>query len=193
MKHKARSRSVSRRLFQYFLKGLLVCGPVVITGYIIVKLWQWTDNLIPLPFTIPGIGFLLVITVITVVGYVGSGVISKPVFDLMDDTLSKTPGLNKLYNIVKDMVEAMVGDKRSFKEPVMVEMGTEGLCKLGFVTQKDLSAIEVDGYVAVYFPHAYAISGDLFLVKTEKLKPVHSKKPVLPFIMSGGVADMNEE
>ena len=178
---------------QYFLKGLLVCGPVVITAYIVIKLWQWTDNLIPLPIHVPGLSFLLVISAITLVGYVGSGVISKPVFDLLDDTLSRTPGLNKLYNIVKDMVEAMVGDKRSFKEPVMVEMGPDGMCKLGFVTQKDLSAIEIDGYVAVYFPHAYAISGDLFLVKIEKLKSVHSKKPVLPFIMSGGVADLNEE
>jgi uncharacterized membrane protein len=158
-----------------------------------VKIWQWADNLIPLPIDLPGLGFLIIISAIILIGYVGSGVISKPVFDLLDDTLSRTPGLNKLYGIVKDMVEAMVGDKRSFKEPVMVEMGPDGLYKLGFVTQKDLSAIEIDGCVAVYFPHAYAISGDLFLVKTEKLKPVQSKKPVLPFIMSGGVADLNEE
>jgi hypothetical protein len=71
-------------------------------------------------------------------------------------------------------------------------MSYNGIAKLGFVTQKDLSAIAIDGYVAVYFPHAYAISGDLYMVPIDKLKPIQSKYPILPFIMSGGVAELED-
>lgn len=190
MKNNHRTRSLLRKMLNYFLKGLLFCVPVFVTFYIIFIMLSWTDSLIPLK--IKGLGFVIVITFITLVGYFGSGILSKPIFDLFDDVLSKTPGINRIYNVVKDMIEAMVGDKRTFKEPVLVEMSSNGIAKLGFVTQKDLSAIAIDGYVAVYFPHAYAISGDLYMVPIDKLKPIQSKYPILPFIMSGGVAELED-
>jgi len=191
MKKRYRTRSVARRLLNYFLKGLLFCGPIIITFYLIIYLLKWTDGLIPV--NIPGLGIVIVISFITMVGYFGSGILSKPVFDLFDDVLSKTPGLNRIYNVVKDMIEAMVGDKRTFKEPVLVELSSNGVAKIGFVTQKDLSSIAIEGYVAVYFPHSYAISGDLYMVQIEKLKPIQSNHPLLPFIMSGGVAEFDED
>ncbi len=70
------------RLFQYFLQGLLVIAPVVITGYAIYWVVSSIDNLIPI-FTITdangnvrvqnyGLGFLIVIATICLIGYLSS-------------------------------------------------------------------------------------------------------------------------
>ncbi len=186
-----RQRPISRRLLNYFLKGLLFVLPIFISFYVIYKLLEFLDGLLHIP--IPGVGFAIVIGVITLLGYLGTGLLSKPFLDLFEDLMSRTPGLKMIYNSVKDMMEAFVGEKRKFKEPVMVTMSSTGIMKLGFVTQKDLSSIEIDGFVAVYFPHSYNFSGNLYLVPKDKVKPVEGRSAqMMQFIVSGGVTDLED-
>ena len=48
--------------------------------------------------------------------------------------------------------------------------------KLGFITQEDVSKLGVEGdKVAVYFPHSYNFSGELFIVQARP-ETVHSQK-----------------
>jgi uncharacterized membrane protein len=144
-----------------------------------------------MPFHIPGVGLAIAISAFTLVGYFGQGVLSKPAFDLFDDLIGRTPGLKLLYNLLKDMTQALVGDKKKFKEPVLVQFTETGLLKLGFVTQKNLDAIKVEGYVAVYFPHSYSFSGNLCLVPFDKVRPVsENNSQLMPFILSGGVSGL---
>jgi uncharacterized membrane protein len=46
--------------------------------------------------------------------------------------------------------------------------------------------------VAVYFPHSYNVSGNVFLVKKEKVKPLSGVKSsdVMKFMVSGGVSPL---
>ena len=64
--------------------------------------------------------------------------------------------------------------------------------KLGFITRKDLSNIGVKGNkVAVYLPHSYAFSGNLFIVPSENVTPIEAKaSDVMKFIVSGGVTNI---
>ncbi len=186
-----RQRPLARRLLNYFLKGLIFVLPIFISLYVIYKLLEFLDGLLLIP--IPGVGFAIVIVGITILGYLGTGILSKPLLDLFEDLMSRTPGLKLIYNSVKDMMGAFVGEKRKFREPVMVTMSSTGIIKLGFVTQKDLSAIEIDGYVAVYFPHSYNFSGNLYLVPTDKVKPVEGRSAqMMQFIVSGGVTELED-
>jgi uncharacterized membrane protein len=61
------------------------------------------------------------------------------------------------------------------------------------MTQNDLNVIGQEELVAVYFPHSYNFSGNLYLVprkNVERLYNVNSTE-VMKFIVSGGVSDLH--
>ncbi|WP_200975892.1 DUF502 domain-containing protein [Echinicola sp. 20G] len=180
----------SKRLLNYFLKGLLFVAPLALTIYIIFLIIQFLDNLLPVP--IPGLGILIVFALITFIGYLANIFITRPVFDLVEKWLFKIPLVNILYTSIKDLMSAFVGDKKKFNTPVIVKL-SENMSRLGFITQDDLSVIGEEALVAIYFPHSYNFSGNCFLVPKENvriLKGVNSTD-VMKFIVSGGVSELN--
>jgi len=57
------------------------------------------------------------------------------------------------------------------------------------MTQEDLSDLDIKEKVAVYFPHSYNFSGELFIVPRELVRPVDiPSAEAMKFIVSGGVA-----
>ena len=62
--------------------------------------------------------------------------------------------------------------------------------KLGFITEEDLGVLGLPaGRVAVYLPHSFAWSGNLYIVPADHVTPLDAKAAdVLKFIVSGGVA-----
>jgi uncharacterized membrane protein len=177
------------KLINYFLKGLLVTLPFAITYGIIKSIVVTLDTLFD--FGVPAVGFFIVIVSITLLGWIGTSILTKPLFSLFDDFLSRIPFVKIIYTSVKDFMEAFVGDKKKFNHPVLVEMSA-GMFKPGFITQTDLSGIHLPGLAAVYFPHSYAFSGNLFLVDKEKVKPFDGNPTeVMKFIVSGGVTHID--
>lgn len=177
------------KLINYFLKGLLVTLPFAITYGIISSVVLRLDSMFDVG--VPAVGFLIVIVSITLLGYIGTSIITRPLFSLLDDVLSRIPFVKIIYTSVKDFMEAFVGDKKKFNHPVMVEW-SPGLYKPGFITQDDLSALKLDGLAAVYFPHSYAFSGNVFLVEKSKIRPMDGNPTdVMKFIVSGGVTHIN--
>jgi uncharacterized membrane protein len=105
--------------------------------------------------------------------------------------MEKVPILKVIYSAFNDLFSAFVGKKRNFNKPVLVLVNKSlGLKKLGFLTEEDLSLIDEKEKVAVYFPHSYNWSGELFLVPKEHIRPIDiSPAEVMKFIVSAGVAD----
>lgn len=177
------------KLINFFLKGLLIVLPFAVTFSIIRSIVVTLDHYVDVG--IPAVGFLIVISSITLLGYIGTSIITKPLFSLIDDFLSRIPFVKIIYTSVKDFMEAFVGDKKKFSHPVLVQM-SPGLYKPGFITQNDLAHLKLPGLVAVYFPHSYAFSGNLYLVDKEKVKPFDGNPTeVMKFIVSGGVTDLD--
>lgn len=178
-----------RRVLSYFFRGLLFLTPLAITVYVIYQIFLFLDNLIPVP--IPGMGILMVLGLITFVGYLASLFFTKPLFDWFERGVFKIPLVNLLYTSIKDLMGAFVGEKKKFSSPVIVEI-SDSLSRLGFITQEDMSVIEEPELVAVYFPHSYNVSGNVFLVKREKIKPLKGVKSsdVMKFMVSGGVSSL---
>ena len=176
------------KLINYFLRGLLIVLPFAVTFSIVRSIVVTLDDYVNVG--IPAVGFLIVVVSITFLGFIGSSLITKPLFSLMDDVLSKIPFVKIIYTSVKDFMEAFVGDKKKFNTPVLVEM-SQGVFKPGFITQTNLSALNLPGMCAVYFPHSYAFSGNLFLVNNDKVKPFDGNSAdVMKFIVSGGVTHL---
>ena len=178
-----------RRLPGYFLRGLVIMAPLALTVYVCYSIVTAIDSWIPVD--IPGVGFAITIGLITLVGALGSNVVTSTLMGLLDALLEKLPFVRLLYGTAKDFFEAFVGDKKRFDQAVMVTLFPgSGAKVLGFMTRKDVDMFGLTDHCAVYVPHSYAFTGQLVLVPSQLVTPVQSgSAEMMTFIVSGGVTD----
>lgn len=176
-----------KAIFSYFLRGLLFVVPVVVTCLVIIRVIQWVDGWVPVD--IPGLGLLIVFGITAFIGFVGNTILVRPLVEFFGEIFKKIPLINFIYNTVNDLVGAFSGEKKKFTNSVLVSFDDSGtLYKPGFITQEDLSAIGGEDMVAVYFPHSYNFSGNLFFVRRKNIiKVTGSSTEIMKFIVSGGV------
>jgi len=88
-----------------------------------------------------------------------------------------------------------VGKGKKFKKPVLVLVNpVSNLEKLGFVTEEDLISLHEVDKVAVYFPHSYNFSGEMFIVPKAQVKSIEiNPAEVMKFIVSAGVSGFGEQ
>jgi len=198
MKHNV--NSLTKNVFNNFLEGLLYVAPIGATIFIIYVTFSFidsnTNDLFEQLFgiRIPGLGILVTITIITLIGAFGRTLLAKPMITLLDSIFEKLPLIKVIYTSTKDFMEAFVGQKKKFTEAVLVKMNKDAdVYKLGFITQKDLTHLGIkDGYVAVYLPHSYNFSGNLFVVPSDNVVPINaSSTEMMKFIVSGGITEVN--
>ncbi len=182
-----------KSIFRFFFQGLLYVTPITVTIYILyiiaVKLNDLASKIVP--FDVPGLGIIILFIFITLIGVLGTVFITQPIRNQFNKYLTKAPLVKVIYTSIKDLLSAFVGKEKKFSNPVLVKVNNiSNLEKVGFITQKDLSALGVKGdKVAVYFPHSYAFSGELFIVPVEYITPINkSSGEVIKFIISGGVS-----
>ena len=178
---------MGKRLVRYFIRGCLVSVPLAITGWIVWGTLRFVDQL--LPFGIPGVGFVVTLSLITLVGLFTSNVIGKRVFQLTDRLLSGMPLVKLLYTSIKDLIRAFVGDHKSFDRPAAVALTPGGARILGFVTRDGLHMLGMPDFVAVYFPQSYNFAGQLAVVPRDQVELLDApSSEVMTFIVSGGIS-----
>jgi uncharacterized membrane protein len=194
-------RYFAKLLLRSFFQGLVILGPVAVTAYVIYQVFVNVDDLIPfdgiLPFKLPrGIGFLVVMSTVTLVGYLGTRFFFAKAIDAFNHLLEHTPGIKHIYSSVKEIMGSFVGDKRKFNKPVWVRVQHEPeIWRIGFLTQKSMDNLGLEEKVAVYMPHAYAISGWVIVIDKKETKPVTKMDAAeaMKFAVSGGVTFSQEE
>ena len=189
------------KLIRYLLQGILFTVPVAITVYVILTITRWVGNVVDFlgiaihPLIDPLLGLIGGIIVLVLIGALGSSIFFYPVFKRIEQVIEKTPFLKIVYTSVKDLLSAFVGQKKKFNKPVIVKVSEHPLMeKLGFITQHSLKDLGIEGKkVAVYFPLSYSLSGDLFIIPEENIKPVNvPAAEFMKFIISGGVTEIDE-
>lgn len=175
---------------RYFVRGALIIVPFALTIYALYFVFVTVDRL--LPFDVPGLGLLVTFVAVTLVGFLSSNVIGSTFVDLGEQLLRKVPLVALIYSSIKDLIDAFVGEKRRFDQPVSVALTPDGNLKaLGFVTRRNLTALGYHGHVAVYFPQSYNFAGNLVLVPASSVTPVDvSSAELMTFIVSGGVSGL---
>lgn len=189
-----KKNSLIKGLVGYFLRGLLLVVPATIIIYIIYKLFVFLDELIPTE--IPGLGILILVGAITFLGFLGSTFIAEPIIRRANRLLDRIPLLKTFYTAITDLMSAFVGQKKSFSRPVLVKLNRESeIEKPGFVTNQDLAMLNIkSGKIAVYLPHSYNFSGNIFIVPVENVTPVQANTAeFMKFIVSGGVTDVGKK
>lgn len=190
-----------KRIVNYFLQGLLYIAPLGITAYIIYVVFHFIDNLLKdkleeiFNIDIPGLGLAVIFLFLVLVGIIGQSILARPFKDLFKRIIEKTPLLKLIFSALNDLFSAFVGKEKKFNKPVMVLVNPiSNLEKLGFLTEEDLSSLDEKEKVAVYFPHSYNFSGELFIVPKNQVKPIDiNPSVVMKFIISGGVSGVYED
>lgn len=194
-----RKRNIFGAILGYFFQGLLFLAPIGITAYIIYLSFIYIDGLLDnyiediLGFNLPGLGILILLVFISIIGFLGSTFIFRPLIIFLERFITRTPLIKLIYTSIKDLLEAFVGKKKRFNEPVLVTVSKENnLRKIGFITNDDLQILGLDKkQVAVYLPHSYAWSGNLFIVPAEYVQPLNANPAeVMKFIISAGVTNI---
>ena len=201
-----------RKLFHFFFQGLIILAPIVITIWAVVSLFNFVDSILPnmlytlfpdwigvdqygYPKRIPGLGFLIVIAIVLLVGYVSSSFIVARLVDLFDKILERTPGIKIIYSTLKDFFEAFAGNKRKFDKAVLVNIESNDVWRVGFITQQEVSEFGLNEYVAVYLPQSYAFAGHLYFVKRERVRLLTdiTSADAMKFAISGGVTEIDDD
>jgi uncharacterized membrane protein len=177
-----------KRISQYFLQGLLVLVPVVATVYVVYIIFSKIDGIFP--FDMPGVGFLLTIALILAVGSVTSNLLANRIVNLVDRIFVRLPLIAMLYTSIRDLVNAFVGDKKSFNKPVQVIIdAANNIRVLGFITRENFDALGIVDSVGVYLPQSYNFAGNLIIVHRSQVVPLDADPgEIMKLIVSGGVS-----
>ncbi|MEI9935402.1 MAG: DUF502 domain-containing protein [Ferruginibacter sp.] len=200
-----------KKLFQYFLQGVLILAPISITIWAITAAFNLIDDILPNMFHsiapgylvdsngnikhIPGVGFILIIGFAILVGYISSSYIVNKVVMAFDHLLQRTPGIKFIYSTIKDFFEAFAGEKKKFTNNVLANVDDNDVWRIGFITRDDMHEFGLNDYVAVYVPMAYSVAGSVYIIPKERIKPITniSAAQTMKFAVSGGVTDVEEE
>ncbi len=190
-----------RKLLTYFIQGLAVLVPVLITLYIIIKivsvfidffLWIGITGNIILDVIF---GCMAVLIVIIGVGIMASNYFFSKLMYFFEKRFEKLPLIRHIYSPIKDFTEAFVGDKKKFKYPVLVQTSFNiNYKEIGFITQQDLSNIGLNEYIAVYLPFSYSFAGKMIFIKKEFVETfAQNPTDTMKFVISGGVYEIGEQ
>jgi len=182
-----------KRMVRWFLQGLIYFVPIALTVFVLVACFRAIDDALGrlIGIDVPGVGFLVMIVLVTLLGFLLSNYFSRRVLGVIELVLERLPVVKLLHNSVKDLLGAVVGDDRKFDRPVAVEiLAGSGVRAFGFVTRESLDEVGLAGdVVAVYLPQSYNFGGQLLAVPRSRVQPVTGESAeIMAFIVSGGVS-----
>ncbi|HKQ18764.1 MAG TPA: DUF502 domain-containing protein [Candidatus Eisenbacteria bacterium] len=196
-----------RRIRTYFLTGLLVLAPLVITAYIIWQLFVFVDHLLGTtlrggyirPGGVPGLGFVTVLVIITITGFFANNLLGRQLGSVVESLLLKVPLLRTLYMTLKEIGEAILSDKgNAFQRVVLVQYPRPGIYSIGLVTAGAPSSFdEATGkrLMGVFIPTPpNPTTGPLLYYAEEELIPTPLRvEQALKMVVSAGVVLPAEE
>jgi len=189
-------RVTLKKLFRYFVQGVIILAPIGITAYVLYWLFDKIDGILEPYIRIPGIGFLIIIVFVILVGWISSQFVMGSFINFFDQWMERTPGVKFIYSSTKDFFEAFAGDKRKFNKAVMANVFSDNVWIIGFLTDEEMQKFEMGAeMVAVYVPQAYNFAGQLYVLPKEKVKKINNitAGESMKYAVTGGVVDLDAE
>jgi uncharacterized membrane protein len=173
-------------LLKNFLRGLVIVVPIAVTVYLLVQAVLALDRVLQLKT--PGLGIVVLLAATVLTGAVAGNFVGRRVFGMTEKLFTKAPIVRIVYAAIKDLLEAFVGNKRRFDQPVAVAV-SDGVQAFGFITRDDLSALGMSDHVAVYVPFSYTWDGCLLIVARERVRSLDADSAsIMALVVSGGVS-----
>ncbi|HIE90143.1 MAG: DUF502 domain-containing protein [Methylophilaceae bacterium] len=168
---------------KYFITGLLVLVPVVVTFWVISTLIETLDqSLLLLPakwqpqellgFSVAGLGAILTLVVVFLTGVIATNFFGQQIILLWEAMLSRVPVVKSIYASVKQVSDTIFSDSgNAFRKALLIEFPRKGSWTIAFLTGEpggDVSSHLKGQYVSVYVPTTPNPTGGYFLMMETK-------------------------
>ena len=135
------------RLRNYFLTGIIVTAPIALTIYLTWQFIDWVDSqaipLLPakynpenyLPFSLPGLGLLISVVILTFVGFLTANIFGRTLLRTGERLVNRMPVVRSIYGALKQILETVLSQSsNSFRQAVLVEYPRRGIWTVAFET-----------------------------------------------------------
>lgn len=175
---------------RYFVTGLLVWLPIVVTFAVLAWIVGTLDALIDwlperwrpetlLGYRIPGLGVLVAVGLVFSTGIVAANVLGQRLIELWEALIRRIPIVKSLYSSVKQVSETLFSEGgQAFRTAVLVEYPRRGAWTVAFVTGEPPATViggtgVSEPMIAVYVPTTpNPTSGFLLLVPESEIIPL---------------------
>ena len=187
-----------RFLQRHFLTGLLAIAPLVITTWILWRLYAiisatmrpWLARIPAVTEAYPDffltlIGVVVFVLLITLVGLFTRNLIGVAFFRLLERFFQQIPVVKSVFSVVQQIAGVFLQDqRRAFQQVVVFAYPRPGVYSLGFVTRDEAD----DDLVNVFLPTApNPTSGFMLLMPRAEIRPVGIPvEDAIKLIVSGG-------
>lgn len=182
----ARKTGIMARLRNYFLTGLVVAAPIVLTIYVtswFVELVDtWFVPLVPeayrpekyLPFNVYGTGLLIALVLLTLLGALTANIFGRAILNFAERLVERMPIVRSIYGALKQIFETVISSSTpSFREVGLIEYPRKGCYAVVFVVSQGGSIVGQPlgkDLAAVFLPTSpNTITGLLLYVPRDEL------------------------
>jgi uncharacterized membrane protein len=190
---------------KYFITGLLIWVPLVITLWVLDILISTMDQSLRLlppewrpealfGYHIPGLGVILTLLVVFLTGLFTANMLGQRLVKLWEWLLSRIPVVKTIYSGVKQVSDTLFsGQGQAFRKALLVQYPREGSWIIAFQTGQpggDVANHLKGEYVSVYVPTTPNPTSGFFLMmpKSDVIELDLSVDEALKYIISMGVA-----
>jgi uncharacterized membrane protein len=193
-------------LRRYFVAGLLVWIPLVITLWVLKLLVDLMDqSLLLLPaawhtdailgFHVPGLGLILTTVIVLATGALAANFAGRKLIDLGHNLLGRIPIVRSIYGGVKQISDTLFSPEgKAFRRAVLVRYPHQGAWTVALVTgnpQHEVASILGREQISVFVPTTPNITAGFFLIvpRSETIELDMTVDDALKYIISMGVAE----
>jgi uncharacterized membrane protein len=193
-------------LRRYFVAGLLVWIPLVITLWVLKLLVDLMDqSLLLLPsayhthallgFHVPGLGLILTTVIVLATGALAANFAGRKLIDVGHSILGRIPIVRSVYGGVKQISDTLFSPEgKAFRRAVLVRYPHAGAGTVALVTgnpQHEVASILGTDQISVFVPTTPNITAGFFLIvpRSETIELDMSVDEALKYIISMGVAE----
>ena len=194
---------------RYFITGLLIWVPLVITVWVLsllVGIMDQTLLLLPPEFRtegmlgvhIPGLGVALTLLIVFVTGVLAANILGQRLVRFWEGVLARIPVVNSIYTGVKQVSDTLFAPGgQAFRKAVLVQWPIEGMWTIAFLTGTpggDVANHLKGDYLSIYVPTTPNPTGGYFVMvpRSAVIELDMSVDDALKYIISMGVAAPND-
>jgi len=195
---------VSEGVKKYFITGLLIWIPLVITIWVLKLVVDVLDqSLLLLPGAwqtenwlgvhIPGLGAILTVVIVFVTGVFATNFFGAQLVELWHEILHRIPVVNSIYSSVKQISDTLFSSSgQAFRKALLVQWPREGMWTIAFLTGTPGGGVAnhlPPDSVAVYVPTTPNPTGGYFVIVARKnvIELDMSVDQALKYVISMGV------
>jgi uncharacterized membrane protein len=175
-----------KTLNKIFFRGFITLLPIAITIYIVYSaviilenlLGQFLRPLLSDRYYIPGIGFIVTLSLIFGFGLMLNSFLLSRFVSSFEKKLTAVPFIKAIYSPLRDLMNLFNKSEspQEMGSVVLVKMGDSEAQAMGLVTRETFHDLPLkgaaDGKIAVYFPLSYGLGGFTFLVPKENVQEI---------------------